>query len=260
MLDSPEPDEQHSLPIDPLVQTPRREWGIADFLIFALFFVLTVVLLPAAAIYVLGLFRPNLRLSQLTAIDQIAVQGVMNLVLIAFIMFLVKVVHRARFLEMISWTHSPLYSRGSLISLGTTLAITVLLTSSLFPTPNPTPIEKLISSMESLYVFALFGIAVAPLFEEMIFRGFLFRVFSDMGGARIAVPGTAFLFALLHSLQLWGNWIAILLIFAVGFVLAFVRYRSGSMIPGLIVHMSYNATLFAITAISTLLQKAGKPS
>src|SRR5262249_16906737 len=119
MLDSPEPDEQNSLPIDPLVQTPRREWGINDLVIFAGFFGLTVALLPVAAVYVLRIFRPNLRMSELTTIDQIVVQGIMDLVLVAFIMFLVKVVHRARFLEMISWTHSRLYSRGSLISLGT---------------------------------------------------------------------------------------------------------------------------------------------
>ena len=75
-----------------------------------------------------------------------------------------------------------------------------------------------------------------------------------MGGAKLAVPGTAFLFALLHSLQLWGNWLAILLIFAVGFVLAFVRYRSGSLIPGLVVHISYNSTLFAMYALGMLLQ------
>jgi membrane protease YdiL (CAAX protease family) len=260
MLDSPEPDEQNALPVDPLVQTPRREWGIGDLIVFALFFGLTVALLPVAAIYVLRIFRPHLRMSELTTNDQIVLQGIMDLVLVAFIMFLVKIVHRGRFLETISWTRSRLYGPGSLISLGTTLAITVILTSNLFPTPNPTPIEKLISSTESLYVFALFGIAVAPLFEEIIFRGFLFRVFFDMGGAKLAVPGTAFLFALLHSLQLWGNWLAILLIFAVGFVLAFVRYRSGSLIPGLVVHISYNSTLFAMYALGMLLQKTAKPS
>jgi CAAX protease family protein len=260
MLDSPESDGQNSLPIDPLVQIPRRVWGFIDFAVFALFFLFTVAFLPVAAIYVLRVFRPNLHLSDLTSIDQILLQGVMDLVLVGFIMFLVKVVHRERFLEMISWTRTRLYSRGALISLGTTLAITVVLTSGLFPTPNQTPMDKLISSTQSLYVFAFFGIAVAPLFEEIIFRGFLFRVFFDMGGRRLAIPGTAFLFAGLHSLQLWGNWVAILLILAVGFALAFVRNRSGSVIPGLIVHMSYNATLFALSAISMFVQKTPRPN
>jgi membrane protease YdiL (CAAX protease family) len=54
--------------------------------------------------------------------------------------------------------------------------------------------------------------------------------------------------------------VAILLILAVGFALAFVRYRSGSVIPGLIVHMSYNATLFALSAISMFLQKTPRPN
>jgi membrane protease YdiL (CAAX protease family) len=182
----------------------------------------------------------------------------MDLVLVAFIMFLVKVVRHRGFLETIHWYPRHQYNTASLVSLGATLALTVLLVSAFLPTASQTPIEKMISSAKSLYVFALFGIFVAPTFEEIIFRGFLFKVFSDMSGPALAVPATAALFALLHAFQLWGNWPAIVLIFAVGYALAYLRNRSSSLIPGLIVHTSYNAMLFGMYALSTLLQK-GKP-
>ena len=246
MLEIPEPEHTASA------------WRGADFVAFAVFFLATVVFFPIAAIYTIRVFRPGLRFSDLTAVHQIVLQGLMDVVLVAFIMFLVKVVRKRSFLETIHWRRQNLFSTASLVTLGVVLAITVVLASTLFPMPNQTPIEKLISSTRSLYVFALFGVAVAPLFEEIIFRGFLFKVFTDMAGPSVAVAITAFLFALLHAFQLWGNWAAIGLIFAVGYALAFIRRRSGSLLPSLIVHMTYNAMLFGLYALGTLVQKAPK--
>ncbi len=239
-------------------EPPPPAWGAGDFIIFATFFLGTVLVFPFAAIYVIRFFRPGLRFTDLTAVHQIVLQGLMDLVLVTFILFLVKVVRGRPFLETINWRRQHQFSTGSLVSLGVTLAITVILASSLFPMPNQTPIEKLLSSTRSLYVFAFFGIAIAPLFEEIIFRGFLFKVFGDMAGPGVAIPVTAFLFALLHAFQLWGNWVAIALIFAVGYTLAFIRNQSGSILPSLVVHTSYNAMLFALYAIGTLAQKTPK--
>jgi membrane protease YdiL (CAAX protease family) len=106
-----------------------------------------------------------------------------------------------------------------------------------------------------LYIFALFGIFIAPLFEEVIFRGFLFKAFTDVGGARIAVPATAGLFTLLHIPQLWGSWAGIALIFAVGYILSLVRNKAGSLVPCVIIHTAYNAMLFGVFAVSTFVQK-----
>jgi membrane protease YdiL (CAAX protease family) len=245
MLEIPEPEHR-----DPV-------WRGADFVAFAAFFLATVVFFPLAALYTIRVFRPGLRLADLTAVHQIVLQGLMDLVLVAFIMLLVKV-RRRSFLETIHWHRQNLFTTGSLVTLGVVLAITVVLASTLFPMPTQTPIEKLISSTRSLYVFAIFGVAVAPLFEEIIFRGFLFKVFTDMAGASVAVSVTALLFALLHAFQLWGNWAAIGLIFAVGYALAFIRSRSGSLFPSLIVHTTYNAMLFGLYALGTLAQKAPK--
>jgi len=248
-------------PADPAAPFEQRKpgWGVADLVVFAVFFLGTVLFFPLIALYTMRIFRPSLRVADLSTVDQVVLQGLMDVLLVAFIFFLVKVVRGRSFLETIHWYRRHQFTTGSLISLGATLAITVLLVSALFPTTNQTPIEKMISSAKSLYVFAIFGIFVAPMFEEIIFRGFLFKVFYEMSGPGVAVPATAFLFALLHSFQLWGNWAAIALIFAVGYVLGFLRNRSSSLLPGLIVHTSYNAMLFAMYALSTLVQNGLKP-
>ena len=234
--------------------TPQSPWSGHDLVVFAVFFGLTIVFLPYSVIRVLRVFNPSLRPTDLTAVDQVLLQGFMNLVLVGFIAFLIKIVHRRSFLETIHWVRNHNFAPSFLIALGATLAISVLLVSSFFPPTEPPPIEKLLSSTSAMYIFAIFGIGVAPLFEEIIFRGFLFKVLFEMGGPALAVPLTAGLFALLHIPQLWGSWAGIALIFVVGYVLSLVRERANSIIPSFILHTSYNAMLFAVFALSSFIQ------
>ena len=234
---------------------PKSPWRIADLIVFAVFFLLTVLFLPITVLRVWHIFNPELRVADLTAVDQVILQGLMNSVLVGFIAFLIKVVHRQSFVETIHWFRNHQFSTGFLISLGATLAISVLLVSSFFPAGEPPPIERLLSSATAVYVFAIFGIGAAPLFEEIIFRGFLFKVLFDIGGSGTAVSVTAILFALLHLPQLWGSWGGVILIFIVGYILSFVRLRSNSLIPSFIIHTSYNTMLFGVFALSTFVQK-----
>lgn len=247
-----------SLP-DPLPEPERPEpgnpWSTVDLVVFVVFFAVTVLLLPAGLIWLWRFFDPGFKAAALTAVDLVLVQGLMNLVLVGFIAFLVKVVHRQLFFETIHWFRNYNFRNGFLVGLGATLAISVLIVSSFFPPETPPPIEKLLSSSGAMWLFALFGIGVAPLFEETIFRGFLFKVLSAMRGPRLAVPVTAALFALLHVPQLWGSWAGVALISVVGYILSLVRARSNSLIPSLIIHTSYNAMLFGVFVVSTFVEK-----
>ena len=240
---------------EPANPEPRNPWSGVDLIVFGVFFGLTVLVLPAGLIWVWRFVNPGLKTDDLTAVDLVLVQGIMNLVLVGFIAFLVNVVHRLSFVETIHWHRNYNFSNGFLISLGTTLAVSVLIVSSFFPPETPTPIEKLLSSSSAMWIFAIFGIGIAPLFEEIIFRGFLYKVLSEMRGPKVAVSVTAILFALLHVPQLWGSWAGVVLIFAVGYILSLVRHRSNSLIPSLIMHTSYNAMLFGVFIVSTLVQK-----
>jgi membrane protease YdiL (CAAX protease family) len=251
----PNPDPRFETPEPQIPQPPQNRWRMADLIVFGVFFMLTVLFLPVTVIRIWRIFSPELRITDLTAVDQVILQGIMNLVLVGFIAFLIKVVHRRSFVETIHWFRNYQYNTGSLIMLGATLAITVLIVSSFLPPGETPPIERLLSSTRAVYVFALFGIAAAPLFEEIIFRGFLFKVLFDIGGPGTAVSATAILFALLHLPQLWGSWAGVGLIFVVGFVLSFVRLRSNSLIPSFIIHTSYNAMLFGVFALGTFVQK-----
>jgi membrane protease YdiL (CAAX protease family) len=226
---------------------PEHPWRMADLVAFGMFFIFTVLLLNVTVVRFWG--------KDLTAMTQVVLQGVMDGMLVGFIAFLVRVVHRQSFLQTIHWFRNHQFGTGFLISLGATLAISVLIVSSFFPAGEPPPIEKLLSSTSAVYVFALFGIAAAPFFEEVIFRGFLFKVLFELKGAGTAVSVTAILFAVLHLPQLWGSWAGVALIFVVGYVLSLVRWRSNSLIPSFIIHTAYNAMLFGVFALSTFIQK-----
>ena len=247
-LPDPQPFEESQPP------SPASPWSMADLAVFAFVFIGIVLLVPAAVVRVWHAFDPDLQVTDIPPTAQLLMQALIDLATLGFIAFLIKVVHGQSFTETIHWRKDHHFGTAFLISLGATLAVSVMIISAFFPSGDP-PIQKLLSSTTAMYVFVVFGVAVAPLFEEIMFRGFLFKLFGDMWGSAKAVPLTALLFGLLHLLQLWGSWAGVVLIFGVGYVLSFIRLRSNSVIPSIIIHTSYNGMLFGAFALSTLVQK-----
>jgi membrane protease YdiL (CAAX protease family) len=227
-------------------------WKRRDLIAFACFFLATLFLVP-----VVSLFEPRLQLQKLSGVQQVLLSAVMDLVLVAFIFFLVRVLHGQSILRTLRAVPQA-FPAGRLILGGALLAIAVLVCSSLFPAPTKSPIENLMSKTSSMVFLVAFGIALGPLIEEIIFRGFIFTALEDIYGATPAVPVTAVLFAGLHVTQLWGNWAAVVLIFVVGYVLTVLRKRSGSIIPSVIMHTAYNATLFGVNALALLVAHGAK--
>ncbi|MGH2951253.1 MAG: lysostaphin resistance A-like protein, partial [Solirubrobacterales bacterium] len=88
-------------------------------------------------------------------------------------------------------------------------------------------------------------IAVAPLSEEVFFRGFLF------GGLRRGVP---FALAAVLSAGIWGlfhftgpeSWGVVLQLTVFGIALAWLYDRTGSLWPPVAVHALNNALAFAV--------------
>ena len=232
----------HSLPDpmqEPELPEQRNLLAIVDLIAFALFF--------AAILFVVSLIK-------LPLVYAVPLQAVFNIAIVGFLAAWIKFVRRQSFGEFINWVRTVRFPTAYLISLGASAAVTVLVIATFLPRTE-TPIEKLLTSNTAMSMFVIFGIAVAPLFEEIIFRGFLFKVFWEIGGSGVAIVFTAALFALSHAVQLAGNWPSVILIFVVGCVLSVIRYRANSIIPTLIIHTSYNATLFGAFVLSALVQK-----
>tara|TARA_B100000315_G_C14580949_1_gene590441 strand:- start:1341 stop:2645 length:1305 start_codon:yes stop_codon:yes gene_type:complete len=99
------------------------------------------------------------------------------------------------------------------------------------------------SSIVSFLLFIVSVIFFAPLLEEVIFRGYFYRVFYKLRGKLFAIILISCLFALFHLDQIWGSWFALLAIFSMGLSVTLLRAWTGSIIPSIVAHYSYNISL-----------------
>ncbi len=106
-----------------------------------------------------------------------------------------------------------------------------------------------ISSPISLVSFMILALFIAPLVEELIFRGYFFNVLELSRGTLWAVVGMAAVFTVLHVGQYWGDWAAVVMVGSLGLGLSGLRALSGSVVPGIVAHYSYNILVATIPVI-----------
>lgn len=94
------------------------------------------------------------------------------------------------------------------------------------------------STADSKLLLCLAMIVAAPIFEELLFRGFLFQgLRSSVLGGSGAVIVTAALWAVIHQQY---DLVGVLSIFAMGLVLGFARWRTGSLLLTIAMHAMAN--------------------
>jgi uncharacterized protein len=157
--------------------------------------------------------------------------------------------------------------RLALLGFATGLVIT--LAGNFLPMPKAPPILKdLTNSTVGAWMLMAFGITLAPLTEELAFRGFLlpslvnaFRWFERRGtisensvrviGVPVAIVLTSIPFAMVHAQQVSGSWGPLVLIGMVSVILCIIRLVTDSVAAGFVVHACYNLTLFAGLLVQT---------
>lgn len=77
----------------------------------------------------------------------------------------------------------------------------------------------------------------APIMEELVFRGIIFKDFSRNYSLKFAVIASALIFALLHPQSLG-------VVFLHGVVIAYVMYRTSSIIYPMVIHVTINTFNF----------------
>jgi membrane protease YdiL (CAAX protease family) len=92
------------------------------------------------------------------------------------------------------------------------------------------------AELSSPWWLLLAGIVVAPVVEELFFRGFVYAGLAERYSWRKAAVISSAFFALVH-LQLT----AVLPIFILGYIFAYLYRRSGSIWPAVLMHVSTNA-------------------
>ena len=228
-------------------------WNGWDVLRIAVVALATLSLFGAASLAIAAKLLSHWKsLGDLTkdALVLIPAQLLSYAIVFAFMHVVVTRVYHRPFWAAVRW-NQPKKSWLGFVGIGIVLAIFVPVISSHLPVPKSLPIDQMFQSATDAYVMMIFGVAVAPLMEELFFRGFLYPVLVRRIGVVAAIVVTAALFALIHSSQLGRSWSALLIIFIVGLVLTITRAVRKSVGASWLVHMAYNGTLSLLLFIGT---------
>lgn len=110
---------------------------------------------------------------------------------------------------------------------------------------DKTPIAFMaeLASEQSFYALLILVVVIAPIYEELLFRGLIFGLISQatfknkQTQAFWAIMISSVLFTLVH---LQYDWFGLGLIFVLAVLLGWVRYRSGSIVIPIILHSINN--------------------
>lgn len=162
-----------------------------------------------------------------------------------------------------------------LIGGGLVLAIAAQLAAARMSLPKNLPIDNFFHNSRDVWIMAIFGTLIAPLAEEVLFRGFLLKTFAIAfdwtrqffgptertfwrNTDETSLPAWIFgavlssaLFASMHAAQLGWAWNAVAVLSVVGLILAAVRIHLRSVWASSFVHMGYNGFLFLLVFFAT---------
>jgi membrane protease YdiL (CAAX protease family) len=197
------------------------------------------------------------------------------LTLVAAWFFFPLMWHRT-FLEGIRWGWPSARRQAvKLLGLGVLLGVMVQVITYFIPEQKTPVIDDFFSTQTSAWLITLFGTIVAPVFEEICFRGFLVPAFAiaydwlsldrtPQGRTQWHITATltpaglifsailsSICFALLHAEQVNHAVPALVVLFSVSLVLTFVRVKTQSVAASTLVHGMYNFMVFLTVLFAT---------
>jgi len=172
---------------------------------------------------------------------------------VGFMVLLIRQKYRMKFLEAVKWNMPGTRLGWGAVAFGAFLALGTQVAAALLSRwiPKSLPIDQYFRTPAAAWALSAFGILVAPVVEELFFRGFLFPALARPIGPVFATIITALGFALIHGDQLALAWIPLALLFIVGTVLTVARARTQSVAVSVLMHVGYNTTLFTMLYITT---------
>ncbi|NJK64034.1 MAG: CPBP family intramembrane metalloprotease [Synechococcaceae cyanobacterium SM2_3_1] len=129
---------------------------------------------------------------------------------------------------------------------GGLLAGLYLLLSSTYPPSPHLPLSPLVDMATTpglaRWIWVVLALGVAPLGEELLFRGILLGSLVQSVGSKLAAVGTTLLFVVLHADALL-YWPALLGIGALAITCILFRWKSQALGPAIAVHLAYNSVI-----------------
>ena len=224
---------------------PWSGWEVAAVLCFTLAAVFLFSTVALGVAHVLTI-KQHVSWTDLASnpIVVIAAQVAAYPIVILFMMTVVRNKAHQRFWPAIQWNW-PGPAMVRFVIAGAGFAFAVEFASRWLPIPKSLPVDRFFTDTNGAYMMAAFGITLAPLLEELFFRGLLYPVLRKSVGVGLAILLTAIAFAFIHGAQLGYAWAPLLSIFVMGIVFTVVREKTNSVAASFLMHCGYNFALFA---------------
>lgn len=137
------------------------------------------------------------------------------------------------------------------LSLGIIITASIIITTSFISlifsefaaAPEQNPYMEM--SQERLKLITILAIFIAPIVEEIFFRGFMQPAISKLTGPFLGIVITALIFAVSHTQYLEYS-TALYSVTAIGIILGVTRYKTGSVMPGIFAHFFNNLLAVAV--------------
>jgi membrane protease YdiL (CAAX protease family) len=238
-----DPPPNEPPPAPPLSPPEEREpfWGYGDVALFVGLAIPCLLMSWGIVRGAMALFHID---DPLKAGEAVAEQFVFYILLFFALRMIFLAQYGRPFWRSLGWrpTQMPV---PTLILLGIGTALAIALASTLLRTPDTAnPMTELMRDRTSLILMAIFGTTLAPLCEELAFRGFLqpllVRSLSPAAGILLA----ALPFGIMHYWEYGNSWRHALVISLAGIAFGCVRHVTGSTKAAVLMHAAYNGFLF----------------
>jgi membrane protease YdiL (CAAX protease family) len=180
---------------------------------------------------------------QFNAFFAVPLQLAYYFLLIGLLYILVTVFHRLPFGQSLRLLPLPTSQLGQGLAAGALLALLVTLLNGIFPPVETPAFERLFSTQAAALLVIAASLLMAPLVEEIIFRGYIYTVLERTWGVAPAVLLSGVLFGSIHFPQLWPGYFQMFLLCVVGVVFSLARARTGTTLASMALHFGYNAII-----------------
>jgi membrane protease YdiL (CAAX protease family) len=272
------PEEEHAEPpaipaAAPVQPTPKTEWlapwvdvGIAVAAWFvSVIFLLFIPLIYALPYMIYRVVKAGAPSPEVLASDKMliffSVAGILPTHLLTFVLVwaIVSYAGRRPFWKNIDFDWPANSSHAMTTMLCVVLAI-VLFSVAFGITAlygeRKTDLDLMIeSSIYTRLATAFIAVVTAPLVEELIYRGLLYKTLEKAAGVAIAILVVSLLFAGVHVFQYRNNLAVIAVITLLSITLTVTRAVTGKVLPAFIIHLVFNGIQSVLIVVGPFLEK-----
>lgn len=241
-----------------------------------LFFTLAFFLVNLCALLVFSAFHLRLETMEQHPGYALASQALAYALTLAISAWLFPRIWQRSFLHGIQWNVLAVHRRWYwILPGGLLLSAAAQAAMHFLPSPQISTFDDMLKTQHAAWLLAAFAVLLAPLTEEIAFRGFLLPALataydwlslertpaglqrwenSSLHSASAVIFAAIFSsvpFALLHADQLSHAWGPLGVLYGVSLILSFVRIRTHSVACSALMHATYNFSIFLVIFVSS---------